>query len=170
MSILVRREEPPKPVIGVGGIVFDNRQQVLLIRRGQPPAQGLWSVPGGRQESGETLVEACAREILEETGLAVAIKGIVAVVERRLEGFHYVIIDFLATPLDETGMPPIAGGDVSEAYWVGLDTLPTYALVEGLEAIIRRAYRCGVADREVGLLPMKNCPETDFVIAAINTD
>jgi len=158
----IQREEPPRPVVGVGAIVFDVRQRVLLIRRGQPPAQGLWSAPGGKQEPGETLVEACVREILEETGLAVAVKSIIAVVERRLEGFHYVIIDFLAVPLSEAEIMPKAGGDVSQACWVGMETLSDYPLVPGLEEIIRRAHRCEAAQAG-GLLPVDSL-ETDFIL------
>ena len=80
----------PVPAIGVGGIVFNNQKQVLMIQRNQPPAMGFWSVPGGKLEPGESLAEACQREIKEETGLDIEVKNIVAVVERRIEGFHYV--------------------------------------------------------------------------------
>ena len=86
----------PVPALGVSGIVFNNQQQILLIQRNQPPAMGCWSIPGGKLEPGESLVEACQREIKEETGLDTEVKNIVAVVERRVEGFHYVIIDYLA--------------------------------------------------------------------------
>ena len=49
----------PVPTLGVGGIVFNNKKQILLIQRNQPPAMGLWSIPGGKLEPGESLVEAC---------------------------------------------------------------------------------------------------------------
>jgi 8-oxo-dGTP diphosphatase len=77
----------PTPAIGVGGIVFNHRGEVLLIQRNQPPATGLWSIPGGKLEPGESLAEACHREVKEETGLKVQVTAVVAVVERQSEGF-----------------------------------------------------------------------------------
>ncbi len=93
----LRNDQPlPVPTLGVSGIVFNQKNQILLIRRNQPPAMGFWSIPGGKLEAGESLAEACQREIKEETGLITEVKHIVAVVERRVESFHYVIIDYLA--------------------------------------------------------------------------
>jgi 8-oxo-dGTP diphosphatase len=124
----------------VGGIVFNNQDQVLIIRRNQPPAMGLWSIPGGKLEAGESLADACKREIKEETGLETEIKNIVAVVERRIEGFHYVIIDYLALLADQADPLPIAQSDVSEAKWINLEQLNDYELVIGLAEIIMRTY------------------------------
>ena len=121
----------PVPTIGVGGIIFNNQKQVLMIQRNQPPAMGFWSVPGGKLEPGESLSESCQREIKEETGLDTEVKNIVAVVERRIEGFHYVIIDYLALLMDEENSQPIAQSDASEARWGSLDPLVDYDLVEG---------------------------------------
>lgn len=139
---------PPKPALGVGAVVFDRRGRVLLVRRGGPPAQGWWSLPGGKQEAGETLRECCRREILEETGLAVEPGPIVALAERRLEGFHYVIVDFLAELAAADPVPePVPAGDVAEARWVALAELDAYALVEGVGAVIRAAEgRAGLVD------------------------
>ncbi|MDO9104605.1 MAG: NUDIX domain-containing protein [Methylovulum sp.] len=153
----------PVPMIGVAGIVFNNQQQVLLIRRNQRPAAGLWSVPGGKLEAGETLVDACRREIQEETGLNVDVKTITAVVERRLEGFHYVIMDFLALPSGEEDNAPVAQSDAADARWVGLENLPDYPLVTGLPEIIMRtfnAYRRGLA---TGLYDV-NGTGADFIL------
>ncbi len=130
----------PVPSIGVGGIVFNNRRQVLLIQRNQPPASGLWSIPGGKLEPGESLAAACQREVKEETGLEVQATTIVAVVERRIEGFHYVIIDYLALLKNQEIQASIAESDVADAKWVGLDQVCDYALVEGLEDIILRTF------------------------------
>ena len=130
----------PAPTLGVSGIVFNNLKHILLIQRNQPPAMGLWSIPGGKLEAGESLVEACRREIKEETGLDIEAKNIVAVVERRVEGFHYVIIDYLCQLVNEDNCQPVARSDVSEARWVSLDHLGEYDLVEGLAEIIRRTY------------------------------
>ena len=141
----------PVPTLGVSGIVFNNQKQILLIQRNQPPAMGLWSIPGGKLEQGESLVEACKREIKEETGLDTEVKNIVAVVERRVEGFHYVIIDYLALLANEENSQPIAQSDVSEARWVSLEHLIDYELVEGLAEIILRAYNVFNGDYIAGL-------------------
>ena len=141
----------PIPNIGVGGILFNKHQQVLLIKRDQAPARGLWSIPGGRLEPGETLLEACRREFYEETNLHVEVKQIVAVVERKLEGFHYVIIDFFVELQNEKVCVLIAQSDVSEARWISLDDLGDYDLVVGLAGIIRRTYAWLDKDRLGGL-------------------
>jgi ADP-ribose pyrophosphatase YjhB (NUDIX family) len=152
----------PIPSIGVGGLLFNSNKEVLLIKRNQPPAAGLWSVPGGRQESSETLVEACCREFFEETNLEVQVKQIVAVVERRLEGFHYVIIDFLVELLDETINIPTAQSDVSEAKWIKLDGLDALPLVVGLTEIIQRTHK-NVSQKTLGGLHDANKTGTDFI-------
>lgn len=68
------REYPDSPVLGVGGVVFNN-ENVLLVIRGREPGYGKWSIPGGVIELGETLKEGLLREIMEETGLEVEIGG-----------------------------------------------------------------------------------------------
>jgi len=139
---------PPQPAIGVGAVVFDGLGRVLLVRRGRPPAVGAWSLPGGKQEAGETLRECCRRELREETGLAVEPGAIVALAERRLEGFHYVIVDFLAELAVAEPVPePVPASDVTDARWVDLAELETYDLVAGLGAVIRAALgRTGLVD------------------------
>jgi ADP-ribose pyrophosphatase YjhB (NUDIX family) len=151
----------PIPSIGVGGVLFNSHRQVLLIKRNQAPAMGLWSIPGGKLEPGESLVESCRREFQEETGLEVKIKSIVAVVDRRIEGFHYVIVDFLAELLDVNHFIPVAQSDVSEAKWIGLDEISQYPLVNGLAEIITRAYKLN--DTPSGLLDL-NQTGTDFIL------
>lgn len=131
----------PVPVIGVGAIVFNKHMQVLLIQRNQAPAIGLWSIPGGKQEAGECLEQACSREVKEETGLEVVVEKIVAVVERQAEGFHYVIIDYLARLVDEENSIPTAQSDVADARWINLKQFTDYELVPGLEEIILRSYK-----------------------------
>jgi ADP-ribose pyrophosphatase YjhB (NUDIX family) len=151
------------PSIGVGGMLFNRHQQVLLIKRNQPPAQGLWSIPGGKLEPGESLVDACRREFYEETNLDVEVKKIVAVVERRLEGFHYVIIDYWVHLVDEGNSFPTAQSDVAEARWVSLIDLGLYDLVEGLADIIMSTYYCQAKSKLVGLHDV-NSTGTDFIL------
>lgn len=131
---------PPIPAIGVSGIVFNPQHDILLIKRNQPPALGLWSIPGGKLEAGETLVEACRREVKEETGIAVRVVSMVAVVERRIDQFHYVIVDFLAELEEVCPTIPVAQTDVSEARWVNMQQLDDFELVPGLKEIIVRTY------------------------------
>lgn len=135
----VIKSQPPTPAIGVGGILFNQYGQVLLIKRGQPPAEGQWSIPGGRLEAGETLATACEREFAEETGLAVSASHVVAVVERKLEGFHYVIVDFLVILDGADFTAPVAQSDVLEAGWFHLAEFDKLPIVPGLADIIRRA-------------------------------
>lgn len=153
----------PIPTIGVGGVLLNSRQEVLLIKRNQAPAQGLWSIPGGRLEPGESLVDACHREFKEETNLGIEVNHIVAVVERKLEGFHYVIIDFSVQLTDEADFIPIANSDVAEAKWISLDDLGQYDLVAGLAEIIRRTHDGLVGGVEVGLLDVDKAG-TDFIL------
>lgn len=118
-------------------MVFDREGRVLLIRRVRPPSAGLWHVPGGRVEPGEGMVAACRREVREETGLEVSIGPILAVVERRLEGFHYIVIDFLGR-LDGSAAA-VAGDDAGAVAWVAPERLADYPVAEGLVPIVARA-------------------------------
>lgn len=157
----------PVPAIGVGGIVFNDKRQVLMIQRNQPPAMGLWSVPGGKLEGGESLSDACKREIKEETGLDVVVKNIVAVVERRIESFHYVVIDFLAHLLGDENTMPVAQSDVAEAKWISLDNIQEYDLVDGLAEIIMRTYLLNINDRLGGLYDI-DATGADYTLPVMN--
>src|SRR3974390_1247646 len=96
------QEYPEKPVVGVGGVVIE-RDQVLLIRRGTEPLLGQWSIPGGTLELGESLQAGVARQLLEETGLEVRVLDLIEVFDRIFPStenggrprYHYVILDYL---------------------------------------------------------------------------
>ena len=156
----------PEPKIGVSAVVFNTSGCILLIKRNKAPALGLWSIPGGRHEAGESLQEACRREVFEETGLSVDVQDIVAVVERRIESFHYVVIDFIAT-LNGTddSIQPVAQSDVSEACWVAINDLSQYQLVEGLEEIVLTTYKLIGAKLITGLVDF-NGKGTDFIVSS----
>ncbi len=116
------REYPSRPYVGVGGIVLEN-EEVLLVRRENPPSKGVWSIPGGGVELGETLEAACRREVLEETGLSVETLFRCKVLDRitrdqwnRVQ-YHYILIDFVCRPAGGELRP---SGDVSEAVWFPL--------------------------------------------------
>ena len=119
------REYPELPVVGVGAIIWRGNQ-VLLVRRGNPPRAGQWSLPGGRQELGETVAEAAKREVAEETGLTVEVADVVTVVdliERDEFGrvrYHYVLIDVNAEWL---AGEPVAADDATDTRWISLDAL-----------------------------------------------
>jgi 8-oxo-dGTP diphosphatase len=137
----VTRHYPPRPVLCVAGVVMAG-DQVLLVKRGRAPAKGIWSIPGGAVEVGESLEEALKRELEEETGLQVEVGPLVEVVERILPDdkglveYHYVILDYLCfADLKE----PRAGSDAAEARWVPFEELSTAGLTPDTEAVVRRA-------------------------------
>jgi 8-oxo-dGTP diphosphatase len=117
------------PEVCVGAVAVDN-DQLLLIRRGRGPAQGEWSVPGGRVLPGETLAEAVVRELLEETGVEGVCNDLIGWVERIGEDYHHVILDFRVDVLEPS--QPVAGDDAAEAAWVPLSEVADLQLVEGL--------------------------------------
>ena len=128
------REYPDNPLVGVGAVIVDHHRdenRVLLIRRGQPPLFGEWSLPGGVLECGETLREAVVREAREETGLVVETGEMLGVYERVIrddEGrvrYHYVLIDFLCRPV---GGDLKAGSDAADVRWFTRDELPALNL------------------------------------------
>jgi len=118
-----------RPELCVGAVAVDD-DHILLIRRGRGPAQGRWSIPGGRVEGGETLAEAVVRELAEETGLEGVCESLVGWVERIGEDYHYVIFDFWVTLV--TGTEPVAGDDAAEAMWVPLYDVAELDLTDGL--------------------------------------
>ncbi len=121
-----------RPEVCVGAVAVDD-DRLLLVRRGQGPGAGEWSIPGGRVEAGETLAEAVVRELLEETGIEAVCDALLGWVERMGDGWHHVILDFGVTLLDEPGEAVArAGGDAREARWVPLDAVTELPLVDGL--------------------------------------
>lgn len=111
----------PAPVPCVG-VVCLRGDEVLLIRRGTPPRQGEWGLPGGRIEPGERAVEAALRELREETGVEAEITGLLDVVDGLFPeaGRHYVLIDYAARWVFGE---PVAGDDALEARFVPLDAI-----------------------------------------------
>jgi ADP-ribose pyrophosphatase YjhB (NUDIX family) len=134
------REFPDAPRVGVGAVVLDG-ERVLLARRGRPPGQGKWSIPGGLVHLGERIEDALVREIEEESGLHVRVLGLCGVIDRVVREedavrYHYVIIDYVA---ESVGGRLQAGSDADEVCWVALDDLGQYDTTDGLADMVQRA-------------------------------
>ena len=112
------------------GAVTIADDRLLMVRRGRGPAQGRWSIPGGRVELGETLAEAVVRELREETGLDGVWVEFLGWVERIGDDHHFVILDFSVVALEDG--PLVAGDDAAEATWVPLQNLGDVRVVDGL--------------------------------------
>jgi len=135
------RPYPDRPVVGVGAVVLDG-DHVLLIKRGHAPLKGHWSLPGGGVETGETLEQAVAREVLEETGLTVEVGPIVEVLDRisrdadgRVE-HHFVLVDFICR---SSGGFPRGASDADDAAWVALPDLARYEVAAVTVSVIQKA-------------------------------
>ena len=124
------------PVVGVGAIVFDGAGRVLLVERGRPPGAGLWSIPGGRLEPRETLAQAVAREVREETGLIVEVGALACVVERMGDDYHFVLLDYFARV---TGGTLAAASDARDARFVAIDEVAALPTTDGLVDVLARA-------------------------------
>ena len=120
---------PPLPQVAVGVVAVD-ADRLLLVRRGRGPAQGDWSLPGGRVEPGETLAEAVVRELQEETGLEGVCGELVGWTELIDDEHHYVVLDFAVALLE--GADPVAGDDAAEAAWVPRHEVAELRLVPNL--------------------------------------
>ena len=125
----MQREFPERPWVGVGVVVWRG-DDVLLIRRGSPPKQGQWGLPGGAQALGETIFEAAVREVQEETGLLVTPTGIVTAcdgISRDEDGrvrYHYTLVEVAA--VCDGAAEPVAADDALEAKWVFLEDVGSY--------------------------------------------
>ena len=134
-------ETPPeRPQLGVSTLVRRG-ESVLLVRRGRPPLAEIWAFPGGRVEFAETLADAAAREVLEETAVTVAIDGPIdhaEIILRDAVGVperHYVLIVFSGT---WRAGEPVAGDDAAEARWVDVTDLDRFPKTPDTERILRR--------------------------------
>jgi 8-oxo-dGTP diphosphatase len=131
----------PKPELAVSAAIFRDGK-VLLVRRAGQPSMGLWTLPGGRVEVGETLLDAVQREVMEETTLTIAVIGLAGYREVILaeavgdRGRHFVILPFAAR---------YVAGDVTlndelgDARWVTIDEIGDLPTTEGLKGILRQA-------------------------------
>jgi 8-oxo-dGTP diphosphatase len=151
MRMTLKREYPEHPLVGVGGVVIEDGR-ALLIRRGSPPLEGTWSIPGGMLELGETLTQGVARELAEETGLEVNVVELIEVFERifpappNADGtpgdasrpqYHFVILDYLC---ELRGGTLCAASDALEFAWAREEELLKFDLTVAVTRVLRKAF------------------------------
>ena len=131
---------PDQPIQCVGAVILRNSDELLLVLRANEPSAGLWSIPGGRIEAGETDAEALVREVLEETGLAVTVGALLGTETFGAGTFsspshqRYVVNDYRCV-VNAGQLTP--GDDALDARWVPVDELATYELSPGLLDTLR---------------------------------
>jgi ADP-ribose pyrophosphatase YjhB (NUDIX family) len=151
----LQRSYPARPWVGVGVIIM-RAGKVLLIQRGRDPGRGLWAVPGGMVDLGETCREAARREAREETGLDVAVEDVFwagEFISRDAEGrvaFHNVLIDYLATAPEGEA---VCADDAMDVRWVGpndLDDLADMQITPTMWPLLEKLFHRSYAHRYQG--------------------
>jgi len=123
---LIENEYPAVPRPAVGVVVIGDKRKLLMVSRAKPPAQGLWSVPGGSIELGETIFESAMREVFEETAIKCRPFGVCDAIDaiyrdkKGLVRFHYVIVYVVARY--ESGLV-MARDDASQAGWFAIEEI-----------------------------------------------
>ena len=153
------REYPDRPVVGVGGVVIENGQ-ALLIKRGREPLLGQWSIPGGTLELGESLQQGVARELLEATGLEVQVLDMIEAFDRIFldpaaskskdksrPKYHYVIVDYLCERLSGEAR---AGSDVTDIAYATEQELEKFQMTSTAMRVLRRAFAMDRERRKAG--------------------
>ncbi|MBW1840538.1 MAG: NUDIX hydrolase, partial [Deltaproteobacteria bacterium] len=140
-----RSDTPEQPRVAVGAVVFKD-DRILLVRRGKAPSRGLWSIPGGCVELGETLQNAAEREIHEETNLTIAARepfftfDVIDWDETGRIRFHYVIVDLMA---DYVSGEIRAGDDALDVRWASAGQIKDMNLSEMTRELLNRKFGFG---------------------------
>ena len=135
------RKYPDRPYVGVGAVIVQGGE-VLIVKRKYDPLAGQWSLPGGGVELGETLEDAVVREMREETGLDIEVGPVIEVFDRITRDsngdvrYHFVLVDYLCWPV---GGELRASSDVEDARFVDPADLPQYNLTLKANQVIERA-------------------------------
>jgi len=135
------REYPTRPIIGVGAVIWRG-DHFLMVRQSTPPRDGLWGLPGGAQELGETIVSALTREIREETGLEVSVGPLIDVIDAIMDDeenrirFHYTLLDYRCDWRRGEARPD---SDVEEVRWTRLGELDDLPMWDETRRIIERS-------------------------------
>ncbi len=125
----------------VGAIIRDPEGRIVVVKRGRPPSVGLWSIPGGRVEAGESDHEAVRREVREETGLRVNVldvAGSVTLAAATAPGDRYLVTDSRAAVVPGTSVALQAGDDADDARWVTESAFLAMDLTPGLATSLQR--------------------------------
>jgi ADP-ribose pyrophosphatase YjhB (NUDIX family) len=122
-------------MLAVGAVVVAPDQRVLLVRRARAPSRGAWTLPGGKVEPGEPLMDAVVREVREETALDVRVVASLGVVRIEREGFVYDIHEHLCVPLDDR--TPRASDDADDLRWATPDELPALLRPDAIAVVER---------------------------------
>jgi ADP-ribose pyrophosphatase YjhB (NUDIX family) len=136
-----RRTYPDRPVLGVGAVVLVEGR-IVLVKRAHEPLKGEWNLPGGGVDLGETLQEACAREVFEETGLVVIVGPVIEVFDRIMRDdrgavqYHFVLVDYLC---HASGGVLQCGSDASDIALVDPAALEPYRLTDKAREVIAHA-------------------------------
>lgn len=136
------REYPELPIPGVAAVVIRN-DAILLVKRGQEPSQGVWGLPGGVVELGETIEEAVSREVKEETGVDISPVRLLTVLDSVTKDesgkirYHYILFEFLCKFLRGE---PKASSDVQAAMWVSLNSLGSVNIMPWTRKFIYKIY------------------------------
>lgn len=137
----MQRKYPVCPLIGVGALI-QRGDEIVVVKRENEPAKGLWSIPGGLLELGERVYDGVKREVKEETGLDVEINRLLDVIDNIVyddDGkicYHYVLIDYLCS---SSHGDLKAATDVKEAQWVKLKDLNHLPTTKTLKRLLVKA-------------------------------
>jgi len=138
------RSYPSAPMVGVGVITFNSEKKVLLVKRGNEPSKGLWSLPGGLVELGERVREAGIREVKEECSIDIEPEDVISVVDLILEDsdgkvkYHYILIEYLAKYI---GGELKLQSDVIDAGWFSQPEIAQLDVPEVTRQVLEKAFR-----------------------------
>lgn len=139
LSAAKKGSYPAQPAVGVGVVVWRG-DKVLLIKRGQAPRKGEWGLPGGKQELGETIMQAAVREVREETGLDIAPLGIITAIDaitrdrqKKIE-YHYTVVEVVAESRDGEAK---AEDDALEVRWAAPEEIETLCSWPEVARVVR---------------------------------
>lgn len=135
---------PSTPLVGVGVITFNVENKVLLVKRGNEPSKGLWSIPGGMVELGERVREAAIREVREECDIDIEPEDVISVVDLILKEsdgkvkYHYILIDYLAKYIGGDLNPQ---SDVLDAGWFSKDDIMMIEIPDVTRKVLEKAFK-----------------------------
>jgi len=139
---MIAREYPISPLVGVGVIVFNSEDKILLVQRGREPNLDLWALPGGLVELGEELKAAAKREVKEECNIEVEVGDAVSVVDLILKDqnekvkYHYILIDYNAKYIAGDIIPQ---SDVNDVNWFSFQEMDNLNIPEVTKQVIIKA-------------------------------